>query len=369
MLAGRSPERNDSSLLIQRTGTPFGCAAMKITTDLAISGSVVLLLAGPSLTFNRSRQPCSAHGTTMKILRNRLPLGLVTFLVLFFALPTAKAQVGRVIAQKTFPSVVMLTMEGADGEGSYMGSGFFVREGIVATNFHVVKGSAKGFARVVGQKTEYEVAGIVGIDRERDLVLLSVPGVKAPPLPFGDSSRVAAGDEVYIAGNAEGLEGTFSQGIVSAIRQVGSRTLIQVTAPISRGSSGGPVLNSRGEVIGIAVATLKSGQNLNFAVPVSYLTSLLADLKPAEPLSAAAGRGQPRPVRRKPPQAATAPPKEDSKAGSHLQRCAQMTADARSLEANGELSPALVKYREAESECRAAESEGRGLVHRPISAL
>jgi S1-C subfamily serine protease len=137
----------------------------------------------------------------MKGLQKRFPVGLVTFLVLFFALSTAKAQVGRVIAQKTFPSVVMLTMESADGEGRYLGSGFFVREGIVATNFHVVKGAAKGFARVVGQKTEYEVEGIVGIDRERDLVLLSVPGAKAPSLPLGDSSRVAAGDDVYVVGN------------------------------------------------------------------------------------------------------------------------------------------------------------------------
>ena len=139
-------------------------------------------------------------GTTMKGFQERFRVELVTFLVLFFALSTAKAQVGRVIAQKTFPSVVLLTMENANGEGRYLGSGFFVREGIVATNFHVIKGSAKGLARVVGQKSEYEVAGIVGIDRERDLVLLSVPGAKAPSLPLGDSSRVAAGDEVYVAG-------------------------------------------------------------------------------------------------------------------------------------------------------------------------
>ena len=173
--------------------------------DLAISGSAVLLLMSPSLTFKRFRQPRGTPGTTMKGLQKQFPVGLVAFFMLCFGLSTAKAQVGRAIAQKTFPSVVMLTMESANGEGRYMGSGFFVREGIVATNFHVVQGSAKGLARVVGQRSEYEVAGIVGTDRERDLVLLSVPEAKAPSLPLGDSSRVAAGDEVYVVGNPDGV--------------------------------------------------------------------------------------------------------------------------------------------------------------------
>jgi S1-C subfamily serine protease len=84
------------------------------------------------------------------------------------------------------------------------------------------------------------------------------------------------GDQVYVVGNPEGLEGTFSQGIVSGIRTFDSDSILQITAPISPGSSGGPVLDSVGNVIGIAVATFKSGQNLNFAVPVSYLKSLLS---------------------------------------------------------------------------------------------
>jgi hypothetical protein len=105
-------------------------------------------------------------------------------------------------------------------------------------------------------------------------------------LAVGDSSQVAVGDEVYAVGNPEGLEGTFSQGIVSAIRHIGSDTVLQMTAPISPGSSGGPVLDSRGNAVGIAVATFSEGQNLNLAIPSSYLTALAASVTAAvRPLS------------------------------------------------------------------------------------
>lgn len=110
------------------------------------------------------------------------------------------------------------------------------------------------------------------MDEKNDIALLRVVGAEAPSLPLGDSQKVAVGDEVYVAGNPEGLEGTFSEGIVSAIR--GTR-LLQITAPISPGSSGGPVMNQRGEVIGFAAGGREKGQNLNFAIPVSFLSALI----------------------------------------------------------------------------------------------
>jgi len=75
------------------------------------------------------------------------------------------------------------------------------------------------------------------------------------------------------------LEGTFSEGIVSAIRELPSRKIIQITAPISSGSSGGPILNGSGQVIGVAVATILDGQNLNFAIPSSDLVGLINFMK------------------------------------------------------------------------------------------
>jgi len=83
------------------------------------------------------------------------------------------------------------------------------------------------------------------------------------------------GDTVYVAGNPKGLEGTFSQGIVSGIRRVKGNRYLQITAAISEGSSGGPILNESGDVIGIAVATVREGQNLNFAVSGLDLAAII----------------------------------------------------------------------------------------------
>jgi hypothetical protein len=125
---------------------------------------------------------------------------------------------------------------------------------------------------------------VVGIDKVRDLALLNVEAT-APTLRLADSGPAEVGDNVYAVGNPEGLEGTFSQGLISGIRHLGSDSILQITAPISPGSSGGPVLNSNGQVVGIAVSTWTEGQNLNFAVPVAYLTMLLKNKTPPTRLS------------------------------------------------------------------------------------
>jgi S1-C subfamily serine protease len=215
-------------------------------------------------------------------------LAFISMVHILFLVPlSSHAKTAREIAQNSFPSVVMLLMEDSNGQPLSLGSGFFVKEGIVATNtnVHVMEGAAKGHVKIVGQKPKYDIAGIVGIDSVRDIVLLSIKGTKAPSLTLGDSIQVSVGDEIYAVGNPQGLEGTFSQGIISSIRQVGSETILQITAPISPGSSGGPVLNAQGKVIGVAVATFKGGQNLNFAIPVTYLASLLSNMKQVTPLS------------------------------------------------------------------------------------
>lgn len=211
--------------------------------------------------------------------------GIIVPLILSLLLVTpTKAEDARDIAKKTFPSVVMLVMEDNAGQPLSLGSGFFVREDIVATNLHVVQGAVGGYAKIVGAKAKYDILGYVALDQQSDLVLLKIKNVNAPTLSLGDSSKVAIGDEVFAVGNPKGLEGTFSKGIISAIRNIEQDTLLQITAPISPGSSGGPVLNTNGEVVGVAVATFKGGQNLNFAIPVSYVSKLLSDLKPLKKL-------------------------------------------------------------------------------------
>jgi S1-C subfamily serine protease len=219
----------------------------------------------------------------------RLPRLVCWVLLALWGAGSAHAQTAQEIAQRSFRSTVLLVMEDASGQPLSLGSGFLVRDGEIATNLHVIEGAVTGYAKLIGEKTKYSVEGITAVDPKRDLVILKVSVGHSQSLPLGDSDAVQVGESVYAVGNPQGLEGTFSQGIVSSIRDVGTDKLLQVTAPISPGSSGGPVLNEKGEVIAVSVATFRGGQNLNFAIPSNYLRTLLATAGPAKPLTQAKG--------------------------------------------------------------------------------
>jgi len=212
---------------------------------------------------------------------------VVSFLFLTALHSVVSAQTAQEIAQKAFGSTVLLVMEDTNGQPLSLGSGFFVRGGEIASNLHVVEGASRGYAKLVGQKTKYDIEGITAIDPERDLVVLKISGARALTLALGSSDAVQVGETIYAVGNPQGLEGTFSQGIISSIREVGTDKLLQITAPISPGSSGGPVLNGKGEVIGVSVATFSGGQNLNFAIPSNYLKTLIGKAGTAKPLEQA----------------------------------------------------------------------------------
>jgi hypothetical protein len=178
------------------------------------------------------------------------------------------------IARDAFPSVALLTMQDAKRQPLKLGSAFFVAEDTVATNFHVIDGAAAGYAKIVGQPAKLVIMGIVALDPIHDLALLQVAHSPAPPLPIAGKVSVSVGDAVYAIGNPIGLEGTFSQGVVSGIRELGSDHILQITAPISPGSSGGPVLDQTGTVVGVSVASITNGQNLNFAIPSEHVVAL-----------------------------------------------------------------------------------------------
>jgi len=147
---------------------------------------------------------------------------LIWVLVLCFGAIPAYAQTAQEIARKAFTSTVLLVMEDANGQPLSLGSGFFVRDGEVTSNLHVVEGAARGYAKIVGQKARYDIEGITAIDPERDLVVLRISGARASTLTLGNSDAVQVGETVYAVGNPQGLEGTFSQGIISSIRDVGT---------------------------------------------------------------------------------------------------------------------------------------------------
>jgi hypothetical protein len=186
-------------------------------------------------------------------------------------------QSARDIAKTAFKSVVLLEMSDANGQPLSLGSGFFVADGVIATNAHVIEGAYGGTAKLIGNNQRIQILGSIIVDRHADLALLKVDS-SAPSLALGPTASPTVGDHVYVVGNPLGLEGTFSEGIVSGVRSIGTDSILQMTAPISPGSSGGPVMDNTGAVIGVSVATFQDGQNLNLAVPVSYLARLLSSV-------------------------------------------------------------------------------------------
>jgi hypothetical protein len=179
------------------------------------------------------------------------------------------------LVKKIKPSVVEITTYDAADNPDAVGSGFFTGPRQVVSNWHVVEGSYRAEIKTADGGV-YPVRGILASDKEADLVMLEIDIVpnKVPALRISPT-QPDEGEKVVVIGNPLGLEGTVSDGIVSAIRDVPKLgRMLQVTAPISPGSSGGPVVNMTGEVVGIARGALKEGQNLNFAVPGDQIAAL-----------------------------------------------------------------------------------------------
>ena len=188
------------------------------------------------------------------------------------------------VPTRVSPSVAMIAMEDPNGRPAAIASGFIVAKGIVATNMHVLRNAARGYVRITGDQTKHDITGVVASNPSCDLVLLAVDGLQANPLTIADSNAVSAGQGIYAAGNTRGLSVAFSPGIVRSVRKVSNNSLLRITAPICPGASGGPVVNSKGEVIAVALAAFGGNQNLNFAIPSRYLSAMIKRIKPLTPL-------------------------------------------------------------------------------------
>ena len=221
------------------------------------------------------------------VMRNpRKGLLRFTALGLILSLITAavSAQNEEQLTEKVLAATVYLEMADKDDNILGFGSGFFVGQSQIATNFHIVEGAAKGIAILASSTTKYAVEGISATDEASDLAILMVTGFEVEPLPLGNSDTAKIDETVYVAGNPKGLEGTFSKDTVSNLHEGEAKKRFRLTALISPGNSGGPVLNSNGEVIGISLITLEDGQNLNFAIPSNDLKELLTQSGEAKPL-------------------------------------------------------------------------------------
>jgi len=181
------------------------------------------------------------------------------------------------IAKAANGSIVSIIMSGDDGKPIAQGTGFIVsKEGLIVTNYHVIAEGSSAVAKLPDGAI-YILEGVVASDKARDVALVKATGKNLRTLLLGNSDRVEVGQEVVAIGNPLSLESSVSNGIVSGIRtadDLGGKFL-QVTAPISPGSSGGPLFDMAGEVIGITTLYLKGGENLNFAVPINDAKRLL----------------------------------------------------------------------------------------------
>ena len=179
------------------------------------------------------------------------------------------------IVSEVRPAVVLIQNK-KDNATTY-GSGFLVDpSGVVATNVHVIRGATEVRVKLANGDV-YDRIRVIAFDDRRDLVLIKIAGFGLPCVNLGNSDQVVVGETVVVVGNPMGaLEGSVSRGIVSAIRRTkdGSR-VIQTDAAANPGNSGGPLINSKGEVIGIVSFKLKGAENLNFVVPINYARGLL----------------------------------------------------------------------------------------------
>lgn len=182
-----------------------------------------------------------------------------------------KELTGQEIYEMLSPSTVEVYAE--SDYVSSLGTGFYIdNSGTVITNYHVISDCSSAYVTTNDGGT-YAVTSVVGYSEELDLAILSTSKVDSQAVTT--CADVATGEAVYVLGSSVGLTGTFSEGLVStAERQLNDATYIQISAPISHGNSGGPVVNSKGQVIGIACAGLEDGQNLNFAIPISELDKI-----------------------------------------------------------------------------------------------
>jgi len=205
-------------------------------------------------------------------LQKRLSLrNILAITSILLCTTTVHAKTASEIFEAVSPSIVIVKAVDSEGKVFSFGSGVALSDGVVATSCHVIDKAVS--LKVLYRGIEHP-ASQNKTDRERDVCTLAAIGLHAPGAFLGTTSRLKIGQRVYAVGAPKGLELTLSDGIVSNLRQVQGGQYLQITAPISPGSSGGGLFDDEGRLIGLPTFYLNDGQQLNFAVPVEWIKEL-----------------------------------------------------------------------------------------------
>ncbi|MCC7484310.1 MAG: trypsin-like peptidase domain-containing protein [Burkholderiales bacterium] len=176
-------------------------------------------------------------------------------------------------------SVVMIHAAEPSGRITGRGSGVAIEADLFVTSCHVI---ARGTVFVAGYQRQRVSARLVAYDAERDICALRAQGLDLVPAAIGDPGAAQVGERVYAIGAPEGFELTMSDGLVSGLREAAVGRYLQITAPLSEGSSGGGLFDSEGRLIGITAFVFSAGQNLNFAAPANWAVDLAKKASRAE---------------------------------------------------------------------------------------
>ena len=206
---------------------------------------------------------------------------LLTFMVAsMLIVPIASGQIALTtaqIAKRVSPSVVVI--QGKTDSGDVLGSEFVVsNDGKIVTNLHVIKDMKTASVQLANGEV-FDSLSILATDERRDLAVVKVAGFDLPVLDLGNSDGLTVGEPLVIVGSPRGLEGTVTAGILSSVRDSGDGfKVLQTDAAVNAGNSGGPLVNNKGQSIGVVSFKLRSAEGLNFAIPINYVRGLLNNL-------------------------------------------------------------------------------------------
>lgn len=222
----------------------------------------------------------------MKLAFGTLVIAVSAILSLSTFAQTNSKQTGQsfdsaAIAKKVSPAVVLI--KGTTDTGDVLGTGFIISsDGKIATNLHVIQGMEHGGVQLAsGDK--YDSFSVLAFDARKDIAIIKIAGFDLPTVALGNSNDLQVGEPVLVVGSPLGLQGSVSTGVVSSVRDDptgGGFKVLQTDASVNHGNSGGPMVNSQSEVIGIVTFKLSGSENLNFAIPVNYLRGLMESPEP-----------------------------------------------------------------------------------------